>query len=55
MVTRILGWVVFLGLALAGAAGALAGESVCVKCHTDEATLKSLFTPPKLAAEEGEG
>jgi hypothetical protein len=30
-------------------------ESACVKCHTDEAVLKSLFKPPKISAEEGEG
>lgn len=30
-------------------------ESTCVKCHTDEAALKSLFKPPKISAEEGEG
>ncbi len=30
-------------------------ETGCVKCHTDEATLRSLFKPPKISAEEGEG
>jgi hypothetical protein len=30
-------------------------ESGCVKCHTDEAALKSLFKPPKISLEEGEG
>lgn len=30
-------------------------ESGCIKCHTDEAILKSLFTPPKIEGEEGEG
>jgi hypothetical protein len=29
--------------------------SGCVKCHTDEAALKSQFIPPKITVEEGEG
>jgi hypothetical protein len=29
-------------------------ESICVKCHTDEAALKSLFKAPKIEAGEGE-
>ncbi len=32
------------------------GSSSCIKCHTDESTLKSLVKPPKTpAASEGEG
>jgi len=28
----------------------------CVRCHTDEALMKSLFVPPKIGGgEEGEG
>jgi len=32
-------------------------ESSCVRCHTDEARIKSLYVPPKLEfkVEEGEG
>lgn len=30
-------------------------ESTCVGCHTDETVLKSLFKPPKISLEEGEG
>ena len=30
-------------------------DSSCVKCHTDEAALKSLFKAPKIEAGEGEG
>ena len=33
----------------------LSKESTCVKCHTDETVLKSLFKPPKISLEEGEG
>jgi hypothetical protein len=29
--------------------------SGCVKCHTDEAMLKSLFLPPQIAVGGGEG
>ncbi|HAR96702.1 MAG TPA: hypothetical protein DCR97_12190 [Deltaproteobacteria bacterium] len=37
-------------------ARALSSESPgCVKCHTDEQILKSLYTPPKLGPSEGEG
>jgi len=42
-------------LALLGASAAVAAESSCVKCHTEEGTLKSLFVPPTATAEEGEG
>ena len=35
---------------------ALSSEnSGCVKCHTDEQILKSLFKPPKAGPSEGEG
>jgi hypothetical protein len=34
---------------------AYAADSSCVKCHTDAATMKTLFVPPVLAASEGEG
>ncbi len=27
----------------------------CVRCHTDEALMKSLFVPPTIGGEEGEG
>ncbi|MCX5825467.1 MAG: hypothetical protein NTY86_18740 [Deltaproteobacteria bacterium] len=27
----------------------------CVRCHTDEALMKSLFVPPKIDGGEGEG
>lgn len=33
-----------------------AADSGCVKCHTDDATLKALFKPPSgPASSEGEG
>jgi len=35
---------------------AVAGkDSGCVRCHTDEALMKSLFVPPTIAGGEGEG
>jgi len=35
---------------------AVAADSGCVKCHTDDATLKALFIPPSgPASSEGEG
>jgi hypothetical protein len=40
---------------VAGMASAAEQVSGCVKCHTDEAMLKSLFLPPKIAAGGGEG
>lgn len=43
---------VFLAAGVANAAGQTSG---CVKCHTDETTLKSLFSPPKVAVSSGEG
>jgi hypothetical protein len=45
--------IVFLALllpALVSAAG-----SGCLRCHGDEATMKSLFVPPKGGPSEGEG
>ena len=30
-------------------------NSGCVKCHTDDAMMKSLFLPPTIAAGSGEG
>lgn len=44
----------FLILA-AGMAYAADGVSGCVKCHTDEAMMKSLVLPPKVAGGGGEG
>jgi hypothetical protein len=44
------------GVFATSAANAFAAESACVKCHTSDATLKSLFTPPTpTGGEEGEG
>ncbi|MFH2075518.1 MAG: hypothetical protein ABIJ57_09255 [Pseudomonadota bacterium] len=37
-----------------GAAVAETGGG-CVRCHTDEALMKSLFVPPKIDGGEGEG
>jgi hypothetical protein len=37
-----------------GAAVAETGGG-CVRCHTDEALMKSLFVPPKIDSGEGEG
>lgn len=45
----------FLIFSFLNSAPAALKESGCVKCHTDEATLKSLFKPPKISLEEGEG
>jgi hypothetical protein len=42
-------------LSISPVAIAASHESSCVKCHTDEAALKSLFTPPRIKVEEGEG
>jgi hypothetical protein len=40
----------------AGAASSFAEQSSgCVKCHTDDAVMKSLFLPQKIAAGSGEG
>jgi hypothetical protein len=35
--------------------GVYAAESSCVGCHTNAATMKSLFVPPVQVASEGEG
>jgi mono/diheme cytochrome c family protein len=43
-----------LFLLIAGPLHALA-QSGCIGCHTDEATLKKLFVPPKAGPSEGEG
>lgn len=48
--------VLAIGLLLTLATPVLATPSSgCVGCHTDEAMLKSLFTPPTLGPSEGEG
>lgn len=48
---------IVLFLFVYGAASAVAEkENGCVKCHTDEALMKSLFVPPAIhGGEEGEG
>jgi len=43
---------IFVGLMATDVPGQ---DSGCVKCHTDEATMKSLVLPPKTAAGSGEG
>jgi len=50
-------WLIPCALLLAAPASTtFAAESACVKCHTSDATLKSLFTPPTpTGGEEGEG
>ena len=30
-------------------------NSGCVKCHTDDAVMRALFLPPKIATGSGEG
>jgi len=30
-------------------------QSGCVRCHTDEVMMKSLFVPPQIDSGEGEG
>jgi hypothetical protein len=45
----------FLTFAAVMATGAAVQDSGCVKCHTDEAMMKSLVLPPKTAAGGGEG
>jgi len=44
-------------LACGTAAVTTAAETVsgCVRCHTDEALMRSLFVPPKIDSGEGEG
>jgi len=47
-------FVLLLGIAYLGTA--LSSEmSGCIKCHTDEQILKSLYKPPKIDSSEGEG
>lgn len=42
--------------AYGAAIGAVETGGSCVRCHTDEALMKSLFVPPKIGGgEEGEG
>ena len=55
-VLRLL-WLIPCAFSLAAPASTtFAAESACVKCHTSDATLKSLFTPPPpTGGEEGEG
>ena len=50
-------WLILCAFLLAvPASTTFAAESACVKCHTSDATLKSLFTPPTpTGGEEGEG
>ncbi len=43
------------GFGVLGVLGAGAAESSCVKCHTNDATIKSLFVPPAQGSSEGEG
>jgi hypothetical protein len=51
-----LSWLIlFVCLLAAPTSTTFAAESACVKCHTDDATLKTLFTPPTQAEGEGEG
>jgi hypothetical protein len=42
-------------LSMSVTAIAASGDSSCIKCHTDEAALKSQFIPPMIKVEEGEG
>ncbi|MGQ9645209.1 MAG: hypothetical protein ACUVWO_01560 [Thermodesulfobacteriota bacterium] len=50
------GLILFSLLFLLGfASSSFSAENACIKCHADEATMKSLFKPPKVSAEEGEG
>lgn len=46
---------IFMFLALLLPALSSAAGSGCLRCHGDEATMKSLFVPPKGGASEGEG
>jgi hypothetical protein len=55
-VSRLWWLMLFACLFAAPAPTTFAAESACVKCHTSDATLKSLFTPPTpTGGEEGEG
>jgi hypothetical protein len=52
----ILATILGVTLILLSGGFANAADSGCVKCHTDDATLKSLFKPPSgPASSEGEG
>lgn len=53
--TTALAALALAGFGAIGAMGAAAAESTCVKCHTDDATMKSLFVPPAQVESEGEG
>jgi hypothetical protein len=47
---------IFVVICLASVGALFAQKSGCERCHTDEASLKSLFKPTKAApADEGEG
>ncbi len=53
---RVILQVVLFVIFAAGAASSFAGQnSGCVTCHTNDAVMKSLFLPPKIAADSGEG
>jgi len=51
----LLQYLLFACLLAAPASTTFAAESACVKCHTSDATLKTLFTPPTQVEGEGEG
>ncbi|HOX30773.1 MAG TPA: hypothetical protein PLB91_00485 [Spirochaetales bacterium] len=44
-----------IAAALLAGLGAYGAEQSCVKCHANEAAMKSLFVPPVIASSEGEG
>jgi hypothetical protein len=47
---------VMLVLFAYGAVAAVAETGgACIRCHTDESLMKSLFVPPTIGGEEGEG
>lgn len=54
-VPRLVQCLLFACLLAVPASMTFAAESACVKCHTSDATLKSLFTPPTQMEAEGEG
>lgn len=54
-VSGLLQYLLFACLLAAPASTTFAAESACVKCHTSDATLKTLFTPPTQVEGEGEG
>ena len=47
--------VALLLLVYGAAVAAVETGGGCVRCHTDEALMKSLFVPPKIDGGEGEG